>query len=123
MRPLPAMAAMICLPWKRPFSMKISEALLPPTTTPYATFGCSRGRCQLCFEPGGKYGQGANHNDSGTHNPPCETKHGESREIGEHHELFGRLDCGKHGVGLGSSEKHTLKVSKNTEECQFISGT
>ena len=34
MRPWPVIEAMICLPWKRPFSMKISEVFRPPTTTP-----------------------------------------------------------------------------------------
>jgi len=32
--PLPVIAAMICRPWKRPFSMKISLVCIPPTTTP-----------------------------------------------------------------------------------------
>jgi drug/metabolite transporter (DMT)-like permease len=34
MRPLPVIAARISLPWNRPFSMKMSEVCLPPTTTP-----------------------------------------------------------------------------------------
>jgi hypothetical protein len=32
--PLPVMAAMICRPWNRPFSMKMCEVSLPPITTP-----------------------------------------------------------------------------------------
>jgi hypothetical protein len=32
--PFPAMAAMIWRPWKRPFSMKISDVNFPPTITP-----------------------------------------------------------------------------------------
>jgi hypothetical protein len=34
MRPLPVSAAIISFPWNRPFSMKMSEVLRPPTTTP-----------------------------------------------------------------------------------------